>query len=248
MVEEDLWFAIPVTGMLRECKVSRLELQEMELVGGWALTAFTLLAPKPGFLSSWGPTSRGPCVCSHSSQTTGVGGSGEGQCLLTGQVRYTRKWAEGQLVSSFTKTTRGSTVPSTQGCRHPSPVMCTPCLPDARQLWGWGRRGGSEGSLFCQEAGPARWGPGGPRGSTVEAGLDGRGFGEAGRGRRAAHQDLRARRRLVGLLGPVPLGACSHGPQGSPTPSSPSSPTNPGSHPRPALPAAPGTPAGPPAL
>lgn len=137
MVEEDLWFAIPVTGMLRECKVSRLELQEMELVGGWALTAFTLLAPKPGFLSSWGPTSRGPCVCSHSSQTTGVGGSGEGQCLLTGQVRYTRKWAEGQLVSSFTKTTRGSTVPSTQGCRHPSPVMCTPCLPDARQLWWW---------------------------------------------------------------------------------------------------------------
>ena len=58
MVEEDLWFAIPVTGMLRECKVSRLELQETELVGGWALTAFTLLAPKPGFLSSWGPILR----------------------------------------------------------------------------------------------------------------------------------------------------------------------------------------------
>ena len=156
MVEEDLWFAIPVTGMLRECKVSRLELQEMELVGGWALTAFTLLAPKPGFLSSWGPTSRGPCVCSHSSQTTGVGGSGEGQCLLTGQVRYTRKWAEGQLVSSFTKTTRVSTVPSTQGCRHPSPVMCTPCLPDARQLWGGG--GGEVQKAPCSARKPVQLG------------------------------------------------------------------------------------------
>lgn len=30
---EDLRFAIPVTGMLQECKVSRLGLQETELVG-----------------------------------------------------------------------------------------------------------------------------------------------------------------------------------------------------------------------
>lgn len=82
--------------------------------------------------------------------------------------------------------------------------------------------------MFCQEAGPARWGPGGPQGHTVEAGLDGRGFGEAGRGRQAAHRDLRARRRLVGLLEPVPLGARSHGPRAHPHPALPAAPPIPG--------------------
>ena len=215
---EDLWFPIPVT----VTKVSRLELREMELAGGWVLTAFTLLAPKPGLLTSWGPASRGPCVCSHSSQTTGVRGSGEGQCLL-------KEMGRGAACLFLHQDDQEVYSP-----QHPRGAPSFPCnvhsLSSRCQTASGGGvgRGGSEGSLLCQEAGPARWGPGGPQGHTVEAGLDGRGFGEAGRGRRAAHRDLRARRRLVGLLGPVPLHPRSHGPQGSPTPSSPSSSRNSG--------------------